>query len=151
MTIWLQAFRLTAVFLAAALFAAPGAATFGQDAAVADAVAITPDEAAAHAGKECVVTMRVNSSRHMADAGRCYLNSLDDHRDEKNFTVVIFRRGLEDLARSDIGDPAEHFLDKTIRVTGTVEMYKEKPQIKVDRAEQIELVPEADGAAAGQE
>ena len=138
---WIRALRN--VSLAALLAAAP-AATVGQDAAVADAPVITPEEAAGHAGKECVVTMRVNSSRHLADAGRCYLNSKLDFRDENNFTVVIFKTGLESFAEAKIEDPAEHFRGRTIRVAGTVEMYKEKPQIKVDRADQIELVPEPD-------
>lgn len=131
--------------LAVMLAAAP-TATLAQDAAVADAPAITPDEAADHVGKECVVTMQVASSRHMADAGRCYLNSHKDFRDDNNLTVVIFRRGLEKFAAEEIDDPAEHFRGKTIRVTGTVELFKEKPQIKVERVEQIELVPEADAA-----
>jgi DNA/RNA endonuclease YhcR with UshA esterase domain len=132
----------------AVMLAAPPFSTRAQDAAVADAVAITPDEAASHVGEKCVVAMRVNSSRHMADAGRCYLNSAKDFRDENNLTVVIFKRGLESFAEGKIEAPAEHFRGKTIRVTGTVELYKEKPQIKVDRADQIEIVPEADAAEA---
>jgi DNA/RNA endonuclease YhcR with UshA esterase domain len=143
---WIK--MLCVVSLAMMLAAAPSSAC-AQDAAVADAVAITPDEAASHAGKECVVAMRVNSSRHMADAGRCYLNSQKDFREENNLTVVIFKRGLESFAVEKIEDPAEHFRGKTIRVTGTVEMYKDKPQIKVDRADQIEIVPEADAAEGG--
>ena len=129
----------------AAMLAALPSWTLAQDAAVA----IAPDEAASHVGEKCAVTMRVNSSRHMADAGRCYLNSAKDFRDENNLTVVIFKRGLESFAEEKIDAPAEHFRGKTIRVTGTVEMYKDKPQIKVDRADQIEIVPEADAAEAG--
>jgi DNA/RNA endonuclease YhcR with UshA esterase domain len=133
----------------AVMLAAPLSPILAQDAAVADAVAITPDEAASHVGEKCVVEMRVNSSRHMADAGRCYLNSHKDFRDASNVTVVIFRRGLENFAEEKIDAPAEHFRGKTIRVTGVVEMYKDKPQIKVERVEQIELVPEADAAEGG--
>jgi DNA/RNA endonuclease YhcR with UshA esterase domain len=130
----------------AALAAALPAARAAQEAAVADAPAIAPDEAAAHVGEECVVTMRVASSRHLADAGRCYLNSQKDFRDAGNLTVVIFRRGLESFAEAKIDDPAEHFRGKTIRVRGTVALYKEKPQIEVESPDQIELVPEADAA-----
>jgi DNA/RNA endonuclease YhcR with UshA esterase domain len=139
--------RIGILGIAAMIAAAPSSAC-AQDAAVADHVAITPDEAASHVGEKCVVAMRVNSSRHMADAGRCYLNSAKDFRDENNLTVVIFKRGLESFAEEKIEAPAEHFRGKTIRVTGTVEMYKDKPQIKVDRADQIEIVPEADAAEA---
>jgi len=142
--IWIRILRFASL---AVMLATMPTVTRAEDAAVAEAVAITPDEAADNVGKECVVTMRVASSRHMADAGRCYLNSHKDFRDEHNLTVVIFKRGLERFAEEKIDDPAEHFRGKTIRVTGTVELYKEKPQIKVDRVEQIEIVPEADAAA----
>jgi len=144
--VWIKMLRVVAL---AMMLAAAFSPAFAQDAAVADAVEITPDEAASHVGEKCVVSMRVNSSRHMADAGRCYLNSKKDFRDENNLTVVIFKRGLENFAAEKIEAPAEHFRGKTIRVTGTVEMYKDKPQIKVDRADQIEIVPEADAAEAG--
>jgi len=149
--VWIRILPIAS--LAAMLLSAMPAAAVAQDAAAADLLAITPDEAAAHVGDECVVTMRVESSRHMADAGRCYLNSHKDFRDEHNLTVVIFKRGLERFAEEKIDDPAEHFRGKTIRVTGTIELYKEKPQIKVDRVDQVELVPgadEADGDAGRQ-
>jgi len=118
---------------------------------VVEALPIEPEAAAAHVGKWCVVTMQVESSRLMADAGRCYLNSRKDHRDKENFTAVIFRQGLEKFAKADVPDPAARFLGKTIRVTGTVELYKEKPQIKVelvDQIEQIEVVEEGAGSKA---
>ncbi len=115
----------------------------GADAAVATASAVAPEDAADREGERCTVIMKVSSSRLMEDTGSCFLNSQEDHRDEKNFTVVIFRRGLEDFSQAGIKDPAEHFLDKTIRVTGKVELHKDKPQIKVDRIDQIELVPES--------
>ena len=82
----------------------------------------------------------------MEEAGRCYLNSRKDFRDDENFTVVIFSEGLESFADAGIADPAKQFRGKTIRVTGTVELYKDKPQIKVERADQIELAPDAAGA-----
>lgn len=114
---------------------------------VVEAVPVEPADAARHVGEWCVVTMKVSSGRLMADAGRCYLNSRKDHRDRENFTAVIFRQGLEKFSKAEIADPASHFLDKTIRVTGTIELYKDKPQIKVELVDQIEVV--SDEATAG--
>jgi hypothetical protein len=116
---------------------------------VVEAVPVKPEEAAKHVGEWCVVTMKVSSGRLMADAGRCYLNSHKDHRDKENFTAVIFRQGLEKFAKADIADPATHFLDKTIRVTGTIEIYKDKPQIKIELVDQIEVMDDAAAAAPG--
>ncbi|NBV47088.1 MAG: hypothetical protein EBR86_15995, partial [Planctomycetia bacterium] len=115
------------------------AAARGAGTLVVEALPIEPEAAAAHVGKWCVVTMKVEGSRLMADVGRCYLNSRKDHRDKDNFTAVIFRQGLEKFAKADVPDPAAHFLGKTVRVTGTVELYKEKPQIKVELVDQIEV------------
>lgn len=118
---------------------------------VVEAVPVEPGAAAGHVGEWCVVTMKVSSGRLMTDAGRCYLNSRKDHRDKENFTAVIFRQGLEKFSKAGIADPATHFLDKTIRVTGTIELYKEKPQIKVELVDQIEVVDVAGAAAPGAE
>jgi DNA/RNA endonuclease YhcR with UshA esterase domain len=145
-------FSLAAVMLALAApspsASAQGPAPRRDGSLVVEAKPVKPEEAAKHVGEWCVVTMKVSSSRLMADAGRCYLNSRKDHRDNDNFTAVIFKQGLEKFAKAEIDDPAKHFLDKTVRVTGTIELYKEKPQIKVELVDQIELV-DAPAQAAG--
>jgi len=125
-----------------------GSSASGQEAAVADSKVVAPEEVASREGQRITVEMRVKSSRLLADAGRCYLNSRRDYRDETNVSIVLFRRGLAALAEKGVEDPADHFLDKVIRVTGTVEIYKDKPQIIVERAEQIELAAGEGGAAA---
>jgi DNA/RNA endonuclease YhcR with UshA esterase domain len=84
----------------------------------------------------------------MADTGRCFLNSRENHRDKDNFTVVIFAPGLAKFAEAGIEDPAAHFKGKTIRVTGRIDLHREQPQIKVTLPEQIEVMPEAAGDAA---
>jgi len=146
--------RLLPLLLVAGVVSATGPVTGQEPAAarrdgtlVVEARPVEPADAARHVGQWCVVTMKVSSGRLMADAGRCYLNSRKDHRDKENFTAVIFRQGLEKFAKADIDDPAAHFLDKTIRVTGTIELYKDKPQIKVELVDQIEVV--SDEATAG--
>jgi len=39
-----------------------------------------------------------------------------------------------------VDDPAVHFKDKTIRVTGTVIIKEERPRIEVDDSKQIQIV-----------
>lgn len=109
---------------------------------------VAPEDAAAHIGEVCAVTMPVAGGRLMADTGRCFLNSRENHRDKDNFTVVIFAPGLAKFAEAGIEDPAAHFKGKTIRVTGRIDLHREQPQIKVTLPEQIEVMPEAAGDAA---
>lgn len=145
----LSAVAATIVLVALAPAApAQGPAPRRDGSLVVEAKPVKPEEAAKHVGEWCVVTMKVTSSRLMADAGRCYLNSHKDHRATDNFTAVIFKQGLDKFAKADVADPAKHFLDKTVRVTGTIELYKEKPQIKVELVDQIEVV-DAPAEAAG--
>ena len=122
------------------------AAVPGSAAAEATAT-IAPEEAASHEGKACTAEMTVRSSRHLDDKEMCFLNSSKQHRDADNFTVVIFKTGLERLTEAGIEAPAEHFSGRTIRVHGVVQLRNEKPQIVVESPTQIALVEE-DGSAA---
>lgn len=103
---------------------------------------IATDAAAAQVGKPCLVEMTVRSARHLDDKEMCFLNSAKRHRDEGNFTVVIFKTGMGRLREAGITKPAEHYLDRTIRVRGVVQLRDERPQIVVEDAAQIELVDE---------
>ena len=109
--------------------------------------AVAPEDAAAHVGTVCSVTMPVAGGRLMPDGSRCFLNSRANHRDKGNFTAVIFASGLAKFAEAGVADPAGHFKDKTIRVTGRIDLHREQPQIKVTLPEQIEVLPEAADAA----
>ena len=127
---------------------AESAAAVGTaDAAVGEAPRIDASEAADHVGEECVVEMVVEAGRLLEDKNMCFLNTRKDRRAADNFTVVIFRRGLERFREADIEDPASHFLDRTIRVRGTVAEHKGQPQIVVEDPEQVELVEEPAAAA----
>ena len=99
-------------------------------------------EAAKHVDQNCTIEFTVNSSRLLADKNICFLNSERDHRDEKNFTAVVMKDGLEKFRTAGIADPATHFQGKKIRVTGKVALHEQKPQIVVNEASQITLVKE---------
>ena len=117
-------------------------------AAIAPVKAIAPAEAVAHAGEECTVELVVAAARKLPGKDVCFLNSKKDHRDEDNFTVVIFKDGLERLKSDGIENPAEYFLDATIRVRGVIEKRDGRPQIVVEEPGQIVVVTPAEEADA---
>lgn len=127
---------------------AAGEAVAEPAAVIAPVEAVTPAEAVAHAGEECTVELVVAAARKLPGKDVCFLNSKKDHRDEDNFTVVIFKDGLERLKGDGIENPAEHFLDATIRVRGVIEKRDGRPQIVVEEPGQIVVVTPAEEADA---
>jgi DNA/RNA endonuclease YhcR with UshA esterase domain len=99
---------------------------------------VTPAEAAKLVNKKCIVVMEVGST---GKTGKLiFLNSEKNFRDKKNFTVVIEKKTLAKFKKAKIEDPADHFKGKKVQVTGTVTLYNDKPQIKVDDPGQIKVV-----------
>ncbi|VTR98659.1 Uncharacterized protein OS=Pirellula staleyi (strain ATCC 27377 / DSM 6068 / ICPB 4128) GN=Psta_0753 PE=4 SV=1 [Gemmata massiliana] len=97
-----------------------------------------PVDARKHVGKEITVKMKVKSAKdRLEKRGEIYLDAEDDFKDEKNFAVVITRKGAESLKGAGITDPADHFKDKTITAKGTVKEVDGVPRIEVDEAKQI--------------
>ena len=102
-----------------------------------DVVPITPAEAAKKVNEKVVVELEVKST-----GGRenFYLNSEEDFKDVKNFTIFISKDYLEKFNKAGIESPSKHFKGKTIQVTGTVVLEKQKPWIKVTDPDQIKDV-----------
>jgi len=70
-----------------------------------------------------------------------YLNSSKDFRDEKNFPVVLNVKTLgADLKK--LGDPQKVYLNKKIKVTGKVTLFNDRPQILIEKLEQIQISDE---------
>lgn len=105
---------------------------------------ILPAAVAAHVGETCTVEMQVLSSRR-GDTPIRFLNSEQDFNHPDNFTVVIFAAGLKEFKQRGIAEPERHFENKKIRVTGKIEKYRGRPQIRVDDPKQIELLTEEAG------
>lgn len=105
-----------------------------------DAKPLTPEEAAKHVNEKCTVALEVKSTGATRDKSMIFLNSAAKFRDAKNFTVVIDRKAIAKFQQAKIEDPAAHFKGKTIRVTGTVTLFREHPEIKVDDPKQISVV-----------
>ena len=101
---------------------------------------LTPAEAAKKVNEKCTVEMEVKAVG-MAKSGKAvFLNSESDFKSPKNFTIMLGQSVLEKLKKAKIDDPAAHYKGKTVRVTGTVKIYKEKPEIIVNEPEEIVIV-----------
>jgi DNA/RNA endonuclease YhcR with UshA esterase domain len=104
-----------------------------------DAQPITPADAAKQVNKKCTVLLEVKSTGK-ARSGLIFLNSEANYKDGKNFTLVIDKKAGEKFKKASIDDPAAHFKGKQVEVTGTVTLYQNRPQIKVDEPAQIKIV-----------
>jgi hypothetical protein len=106
-----------------------------------DSKPITPEEATKKVNEKVVVEMHVKASKNrLEQRGEIFLDSEVDFRNPKNLGVVVTRAGAAKFKKAGIDDPAIHFKDKTIRVTGTVILKEERPRIEVDDPAQIETV-----------
>src|SRR5262245_30701589 len=97
-------------------------------------------EANKHVGKGWTAEMVVRSVGKDRAGTRVFLNSEDDFRSERNFTVVLDLKALAaDLKKAKIDAPDKHFAGKKVRVTGTVSSFREAPQIVVKELKQIRI------------
>jgi alkaline phosphatase D len=103
--------------------------------------AITPGEASQRVGDKVTVEFKVLASGRTQNNSRVFLNSTVDRTDKDNFTIVLVMRDVgEALRAAGISEPANYYKNKTIRVTGTVSLYQDRPQIVVDDATMIGVV-----------
>jgi DNA/RNA endonuclease YhcR with UshA esterase domain len=110
---------------------------FGYGVANAQAPAISASDAAKSVGKHVTVEMVVQSVGR--SKGVFFLNSDSNYRSPENFTLFISRTGAASFKRAGISDPAAHFDGKTVRATGTVKLYKGRPEIVIEEPTQISV------------
>ena len=84
-------------------------------------------------GKRVKVVGRVVATKRVSRA--IFLN-LEKPYPNQCFTVVIFSRSFKNFSKP----PEEKYYQKKIRVTGTVTLYKGKPEIIVEHPSQIEIL-----------
>src|SRR5262245_23310698 len=101
---------------------------------------LSAPEARAKIGEHVTVEMPVKAAKNCQRCSLMFLDSEDDHHDDKNFAVAITDTGKGRFREGKIDDPAGHFKGKTIRVTGKVVLKDSQPQIEVDDPGQIEVV-----------
>jgi DNA/RNA endonuclease YhcR with UshA esterase domain len=110
---------------------------FGAD---ADKV-LGPVEARKKVGERITVQMEVKAAKdRLEKRGEIYLDSQENFKDEKNFAVVITKKGAASLKEAGIDDPAGHFKGKIIRAGGVVKEVSGVPRIEIDEAKQIQVV-----------
>ncbi len=104
----------------------------------ADEKPLGPAEARKQVGKEVPVRMEVKAAKdRLEKRGEIYLDAEEDFRDEKNFAVVITKKGAASLKAAGVADPAGHLKGRTITARGTVKEADGVPRIEVDEAKQI--------------
>lgn len=107
---------------------------------------IKPEEARAHAGKKVEVVFEVRGSKNSVKRKTVYLDSESDFRSETNLGIAISERGVSELKeKRGVDAPAEFYRGKTIQVVGEVVIEEQRPYIKVDDAEQLNLSDEKTG------
>jgi DNA/RNA endonuclease YhcR with UshA esterase domain len=99
---------------------------------------IGPTEAAKKVNEEVTLQMEVKSAALRGEV--CFLNSEEDFKDAKNFTVFLDKDALAKFKEAKIDDPAEHFKGKTVQVKGKVTLYRDRPQIKLTGPDAIKVV-----------
>jgi DNA/RNA endonuclease YhcR with UshA esterase domain len=99
---------------------------------------VGPAEAAKKVNEDVTLQMEVKSAT--LRGGVCYLNSEEDFKDAKNFTVFIDKEALAKFKEAKIEDPAAHFKGKTVQVKGKVTLYRDRPQIKASGPDAIKVV-----------
>ncbi len=94
-----------------------------------------------HVGKEwtaeyTVAAVGVNKAKSMY-----YLNSEKDFRSEANFNAVLDMKALAaELKEAGISNPQKHYTGKKVKVTGTVTLFNERPQIMVKSLKQVQVI-----------
>jgi DNA/RNA endonuclease YhcR with UshA esterase domain len=102
---------------------------------------LSSEEAGKYVGKKVTVEMIVRASKdRLQQRKEIYLDSTTDHHDPKNLAAVVTVAGAAALKAAGITDPATHYKDKKIRVTGTVTLKENEPRIEINAADQIRVV-----------
>jgi hypothetical protein len=93
-----------------------------------------------HVGKECKFEMKVKASKNAEKRKTYFLDSEEDFHDANNLSVVISYDHADKFREAGIADPAEHFKDKTIHVTGKVIEEDDQIRIRVEDPKKIEVI-----------
>jgi hypothetical protein len=96
---------------------------------------VSPAEAAKQVGKKLTVEMEVKSVGK--GKGVFFLNSEKDFKDEKNFTLFIDKDGAKKFEEAKL-DPTS-YSGKTVRASGEVKLFRERPEIVITDPKQIRL------------
>jgi DNA/RNA endonuclease YhcR with UshA esterase domain len=99
---------------------------------------IGPAEAAGKVNEQVTVEMEVKAATTRGSV--CFLNSEEDFKSPKNFTLFIDKDALAKFKEAKIDDPSVHFKGKLVRVQGKVVLYQNRPEIKLGGPDDIKIV-----------
>jgi DNA/RNA endonuclease YhcR with UshA esterase domain len=99
---------------------------------------LNPAAAAKRVDQKVTVQMDVKSTGGNSNR---YLNSTSDYKDPGTFTIYIPEAAVTKFKQALNADPTTYYKGKTVLITGTVTLYKDKPQITVDEPAQIKVIP----------
>ena len=105
---------------------------------------VAAPEAKNHVDERCTVEMTVRSSKNAAPRREYYLDSEEDFHDEKNFAVVISYDHADLFKQAGIDNPSEHYMGKTLRVTGKIIHENDQVRIRIEDPKQIKIVENKD-------
>lgn len=103
----------------------------------AKAKPLTIKEAAKKVGEKVTLEMEVKS---VGGNSNVYLNSDEDYRSDGNFTIFIAAEIADKLKELGIKDPVATYKGKKVEVTGTIKLYREKPQMVLEDPKLIKVV-----------
>jgi len=142
---------LVSAILSTALSRAADApqSTSSADSSKAPLKVIRPEDAKEYDGKEVAVEFKVAASFEAADKGVCFLNSVKERDDPKQFTAFINHDALLKFRQdSKTAKPADYFKGKKVRVSGTIKPYQGRYEIEIASPEQIKIVTVEKSAAS---
>lgn len=91
-----------------------------------------------HIGHDVTIEGKIVQANNIGAV--CFLNFTNEPRGGDKFYLVIFKDKFSLFG----GKPEVFFKDKTVRVTGKVEEHKGRPQMKVKKSEQVQIVVKAE-------
>lgn len=97
-------------------------------------------EAHKHIDKKVTVEMTVKSAKNVESRKVFFLDSEEDYKAPANVALVIPYAAAEDFKKAGIDDVIAHYMNKKIRVTGTLIHQSEQTRLIVTDVKQIEAV-----------
>jgi alkaline phosphatase D len=101
---------------------------------------LTPERIKEHTGQKVTLTLRVRTTGEAAKSKLIFLNSADNRLNDDNFTIVIDTKAQAKFREAGVAAIREHYEGKTLRVTGTLSLFRGQPQIIVSDPAQVEIV-----------
>jgi len=105
-----------------------------------DAKPISAEEALKKVNEEVTVELEIKSTGENNNKTITYLNSEPNFRSDKNLTLLIEKKNEAKFVNAGVMNPKDYYKGKTVRVTGKVTLFMNRPQIKLENPEQIKVV-----------